>query len=69
MGLLQDTCTTRDIWSASFGVSLITIDHFSLVRFALVNVYVAAARRWVADRLWKIGDAVNVLEGAENNTR
>ena len=50
-------------------MSLITIDHFSLVRFALVNVYVAAARRWVADRLWKIGDAVNVLEGAENNTR
>lgn len=33
------------------------------------NVYVAADRRLVADRLWKFGDAVNVFEGAENNTR
>jgi hypothetical protein len=50
-------------------VNLIKIDHFVIGTIRPGNVYVAAARRWVADRLWKIGDAVNVLEGAENNTR
>ena len=41
----------------------------SEVSIAQATFTFAADRRWVADRLWKIGDAVNVFEGAENNTR
>ena len=33
------------------------------------NIYLAAAYPCVTDRFWEIGDAANVLEGAEKNTR